>query len=75
MIRCPDGDFYQLLSHSRINTIIGKYKIYCKGADTVIFERLRPDSRFKDEISAHLEVFDRVTLQMCLLKLVLGLCK
>ncbi|KAJ5669043.1 phospholipid-transporting ATPase [Penicillium macrosclerotiorum] len=41
IFRCPDG----------------KVRIYCKGADTVIFERLMKDPPFKDETIQHLEEY------------------
>ena len=33
----------------------GKIKLYCKGADNVIFERLAPQQLFKEETEAHLQ--------------------
>ena len=33
----------------------GKIKLYCKGADNVIYERLAPNQLFKAETEAHLE--------------------
>lgn len=41
IFRCPDG----------------KIRLYCKGADTVILERLAPESEFLTETTAHLEDF------------------
>lgn len=41
IFRCPDG----------------KIRLYCKGADTVILERLAPESEFLTETTAHLEEF------------------
>ncbi|KAG0190932.1 hypothetical protein DFQ28_001233 [Apophysomyces sp. BC1034] len=35
----------------------GKIKLYCKGADTVILERLTPNNQFTDATLAHLEEF------------------
>ncbi|KAL0084969.1 hypothetical protein J3Q64DRAFT_1809699 [Phycomyces blakesleeanus] len=35
----------------------GKIKLYCKGADTVILERLGPNNRFVDATLSHLEEF------------------
>lgn len=34
----------------------GRIKLYCKGADTVILERLGPNQPFTDRTLAHLEV-------------------
>ena len=34
----------------------GKIKLYCKGADTVIFERLAPNNPYVESTMAHLEV-------------------
>lgn len=44
VVRCPDG----------------KIKLYCKGADTVIMERLSSTQPFTEQTNIHLEV--RVTL-------------
>lgn len=42
---------------SIIRTPEGKIKLYCKGADTVIFERLAAEGQvFNDVTSNHLEV-------------------
>jgi phospholipid-transporting ATPase len=41
---------------SIIRTPEGKIKLYCKGADTVILERLGEAGPFKDITLAHLEV-------------------
>lgn len=41
IFRCPDG----------------KIRLYCKGADTVIYDRLSPDSSFLEETTSHLEEF------------------
>lgn len=41
IFRCPDK----------------KIRLYCKGADTVIYERLTPESSFKNETTTHLEDF------------------
>lgn len=35
----------------------GTLKLYCKGADSVIFERLAPNQPFKDTTTAHLKSF------------------
>jgi phospholipid-transporting ATPase len=34
----------------------GKIKVYCKGADTVILERLSKNQPYTEETLAHLEV-------------------
>ena len=34
----------------------GKIKLYCKGADTVIVERLAPSQPYTERTVAHLEV-------------------
>lgn len=34
----------------------GKIKLYCKGADTVILERLGPNQAYVDATMVHLEV-------------------
>jgi len=42
---------------SIIRTPEGKIKLYCKGADTVIFERLAAEGQFFNDITSnHLEV-------------------
>ena len=47
-------------TRKRMSTVIrgpdGKIKLYCKGADTVIVERLAPGQPFTDRTLAHLEV-------------------
>jgi phospholipid-transporting ATPase len=58
---------YQILNvcefnstRKRMSTIIrtpsGKIKLYCKGADTVIYERLAGNSPYAEATTAHLEV-------------------
>lgn len=48
-------------TRKRMSTVIrgpdGKIKLYCKGADTVIFERLGPNQPFTDTTFAHLEEY------------------
>nr|XP_033789630.1 phospholipid-transporting ATPase IC [Geotrypetes seraphini]XP_033789640.1 phospholipid-transporting ATPase IC [Geotrypetes seraphini]XP_033789649.1 phospholipid-transporting ATPase IC [Geotrypetes seraphini]XP_033789659.1 phospholipid-transporting ATPase IC [Geotrypetes seraphini]XP_033789667.1 phospholipid-transporting ATPase IC [Geotrypetes seraphini]XP_033789675.1 phospholipid-transporting ATPase IC [Geotrypetes seraphini]XP_033789682.1 phospholipid-transporting ATPase IC [Geotrypetes s len=45
----------------------GNIKLYCKGADTVIYERLHPDNPIKDETQEALDVFANETLRtLCL---------
>ncbi|MCJ8745805.1 hypothetical protein PDJAM_G00134800 [Pangasius djambal] len=40
-----------------VRTPAGKLRLYCKGADNVIFERLNEASQYKDLTVAHLEQF------------------
>ncbi|XP_061877847.1 phospholipid-transporting ATPase IB isoform X3 [Entelurus aequoreus] len=40
-----------------VRTPNGRLRLYCKGADNVIFERLTEDSQYKDLTMAHLEMF------------------
>ncbi|XP_053467441.1 phospholipid-transporting ATPase IB isoform X1 [Ictalurus furcatus] len=40
-----------------VRTPAGKLRLYCKGADNVIFERLNEASQYKDLTIAHLEQF------------------
>ncbi|KAK3535885.1 hypothetical protein QTP70_021184 [Hemibagrus guttatus] len=40
-----------------MRTPSGKIRLYCKGADTVIYDRLTDNSRFKDITLKHLEQF------------------
>ncbi|XP_068107396.1 phospholipid-transporting ATPase IC-like [Hyperolius riggenbachi] len=45
----------------------GKIRLYCKGADTVIYERLHPNNPKKDETQEALDVFANETLRtLCL---------
>ncbi|CAN9504712.1 unnamed protein product [Ophioblennius macclurei] len=45
----------------------GRVRLYCKGADTVIYERLSPNSRYKDTTQTALDVFANETLRtLCL---------
>uniref|UniRef100_A0A3Q3F832 Phospholipid-transporting ATPase n=1 Tax=Kryptolebias marmoratus TaxID=37003 RepID=A0A3Q3F832_KRYMA len=45
----------------------GQIRLYCKGADTVIYERLSPNSRHKDTTQTALDVFANETLRtLCL---------
>lgn len=48
VVRCPDG----------------KIKLYCKGADTVILERLSPNQPYTDKTLAHLEVCASTTFRL-----------
>ena len=47
-------------TRKRMSTIVrgpdGKIKLYCKGADTVILERLAPSQLYTEKTLAHLEV-------------------
>lgn len=58
---------YQILNvcefnstRKRMSTVIrgpdGRIKVYCKGADTVILERLGPNQPYAEATMAHLEV-------------------
>lgn len=38
----------------------GRIKLYCKGADTVILERLGPNQLYTDRTLAHLEVSEAI---------------
>ncbi|KAM9338571.1 phospholipid-transporting ATPase IC [Symphorus nematophorus] len=45
----------------------GRIRLYCKGADTVIYERLSPNSRHKDTTQTALDDFANATLRtLCL---------
>ncbi|CAJ1071117.1 phospholipid-transporting ATPase IC [Xyrichtys novacula] len=45
----------------------GRIRLYCKGADTVIYERLSPDSRHRETTQAALDIFANATLRtLCL---------
>ncbi|KAM8828124.1 phospholipid-transporting ATPase IC isoform 2-T2 [Spinachia spinachia] len=45
----------------------GRIRLYCKGADTVIYERLSPNSRHKETTQTDLDVFANATLRtLCL---------
>ncbi|XP_042250955.1 phospholipid-transporting ATPase IC [Thunnus maccoyii] len=45
----------------------GRIRLYCKGADTVIYERLSPNSRHKDTTQTALDTFANETLRtLCL---------
>jgi magnesium-transporting ATPase (P-type) len=47
-------------TRKRMSTVVrcsdGRIKLYCKGADTVILERLGPNQLYTDRTLAHLEV-------------------
>uniref|UniRef100_A0A8C7LMS7 Phospholipid-transporting ATPase n=1 Tax=Oncorhynchus mykiss TaxID=8022 RepID=A0A8C7LMS7_ONCMY len=45
----------------------GRIRLYCKGADTVIYERLSPNSRHKEVTQTALDIFANQTLRtLCL---------
>uniref|UniRef100_A0AAV2IV86 Phospholipid-transporting ATPase n=1 Tax=Knipowitschia caucasica TaxID=637954 RepID=A0AAV2IV86_KNICA len=45
----------------------GRIRLYCKGADTVVYERLSPESRYKDSTQTALDIFANETLRtLCL---------
>ncbi|XP_059213903.1 phospholipid-transporting ATPase IC [Centropristis striata] len=45
----------------------GRIRLYCKGADTVIYERLSPNSRHKETTQTALDIFANATLRtLCL---------
>ena len=47
-------------TRKRMSTVVrgpdGKIKLYCKGADTVILERLGPNQPYTEKTLLHLEV-------------------
>ncbi len=53
-------------TRKRMSTVIrgpdGRIKLYCKGADTVILERLSANQPFTDATLVHLEVGTSVTI-------------
>uniref|UniRef100_A0A8B9KTS5 Phospholipid-transporting ATPase n=1 Tax=Astyanax mexicanus TaxID=7994 RepID=A0A8B9KTS5_ASTMX len=63
--RTPDSVIVESVSveHARkrmsviMRTPSGKIRLYCKGADTVIYDRLADNSRYKDITLKHLEQF------------------
>ncbi|KAI9519242.1 Phospholipid-transporting ATPase IC [Dissostichus eleginoides] len=45
----------------------GRIRLYCKGADTVIYERLSPQSKHKETTQSDLDIFANATLRtLCL---------
>ncbi|XP_054945637.1 phospholipid-transporting ATPase IB-like [Physeter macrocephalus] len=46
-----------------VQTPTGQVRLYCKGADSVIYERLSEDSLFVEETLAHLECFAKEGLR------------
>lgn len=60
-----------------VRTPEGQIKLYCKGADTVILERLSKNQPFVDKTMVHLEVCDssfHYRFMHYLLNIFLGLC-
>lgn len=49
-------------TRKRMSTVVrtpeGQIKLYCKGADTVILERLAPNQSYVEKTLVHLEVRD-----------------
>uniref|UniRef100_A0A673GE54 Phospholipid-transporting ATPase n=1 Tax=Sinocyclocheilus rhinocerous TaxID=307959 RepID=A0A673GE54_9TELE len=56
-----EHDLPAVITRKRMSVIMrtpsGKIRLYCKGADTVIYERLADSSRYKDITLKHLEQF------------------
>jgi len=52
-------------TRKRMSTIVrtpeGQVKLYCKGADTVILERVAPNQEFAEKTLVHLEVSLRLS--------------
>lgn len=52
-------------TRKRMSTVVrtpeGTIKLYCKGADTVIFERLSKDQPYTEKTLGHLEVSVRTS--------------
>src|SRR5712672_259277 len=66
-------------TRKRMSTVVrgpdGKIKLYCKGADTVILERLAPSQPYTEKTVAHLEVHaGHLHHSSTLNQLYLGLC-
>jgi phospholipid-transporting ATPase len=66
-------------TRKRMSTVVrgpdGKIKLYCKGADTVILERLAPSQSYTEKTVAHLEVHaDHFPLDLHTELLYLGIC-
>ncbi len=54
----------------------GKITLYCKGADTILFERLHPDCNEEmDTTLTHLGVIKGVWLTHPLISVIIGICK
>jgi len=64
-------------TRKRMSTVVrgpdGKIKLYCKGADTVIFERLAPNNPYVESTMAHLEVRSSASLFLSLSTIPLSL--
>lgn len=77
---------YQILNvcefnstRKRMSTVVrgpdGRIKLYCKGADTVIMERMSPNQPYADRTLAHLEVCSFLPRRTCnVLNVITGLC-
>jgi len=48
-----------------VRTPEGKIKLYCKGADTVILERLSKSQLYTEKTLLHLEVFNLLSPPLC----------
>uniref|UniRef100_A0A8C9UBZ1 Phospholipid-transporting ATPase n=1 Tax=Serinus canaria TaxID=9135 RepID=A0A8C9UBZ1_SERCA len=62
--RTPDSHYnllYLFITRKRMSVIVrtpsGKLRLYCKGADTVIYDRLAESSKYKEITLKHLEQF------------------
>lgn len=51
----------------------GRIKLYCKGADTVILERLSKNQPYTERTLQHLEVSELLFIQMHVLNPAIGL--
>ncbi|TNN78896.1 Phospholipid-transporting ATPase IC [Liparis tanakae] len=69
------NEFFKLLSlchtvmveHKDVRFPDGRIRLYCKGADTVIYERLSPNTKHKETTQTDLDVFANATLRtLCL---------
>uniref|UniRef100_A0A8C9MT64 Phospholipid-transporting ATPase n=1 Tax=Serinus canaria TaxID=9135 RepID=A0A8C9MT64_SERCA len=58
---CAGKYFYFNSNRKRMSVIVrtpsGQLRLYCKGADNVIFERLSKDSQYMEQTLCHLEYF------------------
>lgn len=56
-----------LCPHSSVRSPEGKLTLYCKGADTIIYERLHPScDKLKEVTTGHLNVSDALGPERCL---------
>uniref|UniRef100_A0A667WYK5 Phospholipid-transporting ATPase n=1 Tax=Myripristis murdjan TaxID=586833 RepID=A0A667WYK5_9TELE len=55
--RTPDSVIVEMRMSVIMRTPSGKIRLYCKGADTVIYDRLADSSRYKEITLKHLEQF------------------